>query len=198
MPGRTLILFGKLPQPGKVKTRLAVDTGDEHAAQIYRRLLFTALDLLTEDTHRGILYLDADPELDFPGEFSRFPTRLQSGDSLGSKMEAAFANHLGNQERVVLVGSDCPELTLPIVQLAFDCLDNADLVLGPATDGGYYLIGMKQLLPVFTGIPWSSDMVLRESLRLAIHAGYRVFLLPELRDLDTLDDLNYFSELFRD
>jgi hypothetical protein len=125
---------------------------------------------------------------DFGDEFPYCP---QGPGDLGSRMARAVQDALqGDARRVVVVGTDCPEITVDIVTDAFDRLASCDLVLGPASDGGYYLIGLQREFPaIFSSMPWSSERVLRESLRRAEELALSVSLLKTLADVDRPEDL---------
>jgi rSAM/selenodomain-associated transferase 1 len=117
----------------------------------------------------------------------------QRGLDIGKKMENAFVQAFSeDSERVVLIGSDIPDLPNSIIHRAFSSLDKSDAVLGPASDGGYYLIGFRKssFLPdVFHGIPWSTPFVYRETIEVFRRSKYRVHTLPQWNDVDTLDNL---------
>ncbi|MCA1990227.1 MAG: TIGR04282 family arsenosugar biosynthesis glycosyltransferase, partial [Desulfarculus sp.] len=117
--------------------------------------------------------------------------RPQDSGDLGRRMDLALTRALAEgEERAVLIGSDCPGLTAEILEQAFAVLADHDLVLGPAQDGGYYLVGLRRPAPeIFRGIAWGSDRVLRQTLNRAGELGLRVALLPELADLDRPEDL---------
>jgi hypothetical protein len=117
----------------------------------------------------------------------------QEGNDLGEKMKNAFVRSFSaGTEKAVLIGSDIPDLSMAIIDEASVSLDTCDAVIGPASDGGYYLIGFRKdsFLPgVFEGIPWGTESVCGETLRLLYRAGCRVHVLPEWHDIDTADDL---------
>jgi len=119
----------------------------------------------------------------------------QAGNDLGERMELAFEESFkAGYKKAVIIGSDCPELTVTIVQQAFQELDLHHIVLGPATDGGYYLLGMKELLSdLFRDKPWSTDRVMDATVKQADKLGKHVKLLPQLSDLDSLEDLREFQ-----
>jgi len=195
---RALIVFLKYPEPGRVKTRLAADIGAGKAAGIYSRLALRQLDeAVTASDAPPYVFFDP-PERDAEVEqwLAPFEGRValaaQMEGDLGRRMHAAFRRIFSRNltQKVVIIGTDCPGLDAAGIARAFDELDANDLVLGPAADGGYYLLGMRRLLPwVFEGIPWSTDGVLKATLAAAAANGATVGLLDELRDVDTLADL---------
>jgi len=186
---RSLIVFIKNPVAGKVKTRLANDIGDKQALKIYIQLLnYTASITSGLNLEVHLFYSDFIPEQqvifqNYHGQY------VQRGAYLGDRMSEAFKTILKKSEKVVLIGSDCGELTVEILNEAFSTLTFADVVLGPACDGGYYLIGMKKEQPaVFESIEWSTDTVFQSTIRNILKTDADLALLTTLRDVDTLDD----------
>lgn len=186
----TLLVFIRNPQPGKVKTRLARTVGDEEALRIYQILLEkTRTAALGVQAERWLFYSDfIDKNDDWPeADFSK---KMQTNGDLGGRMEQAFRTAFeAGAKKAVIIGSDCPELTGGLLQTAFDKLDEADFVLGPVPDGGYYLLGMKELEPsVFHDIAWSTKTVRARTLEKIQAAGNSCALLPVLSDVDTEAD----------
>lgn len=184
-----LVVFIKNPVPGRVKTRLAADLGNEQALSIYRQLLaHTRAQALACAAERLLFYSDTIDEQDeWPAAF--FAKHLQQGDDLGARMAHALGQALAGAERAVLIGSDIPGLTADILAQAFDLLEGHDFVLGPAADGGYYLIGMRQpAAAVFEGIIWSTPTVLQATLERIQALGGSCSFLPMLSDIDTTAD----------
>ena len=187
-----LIIFVKNPVLGKVKTRLAAGIGEKKALEVYLHLLeITKNVALKSDCTRNVFYSD---EIENDGwdkdSFNKFE---QEGDSLGDRMNNAFEQVFAlGAKKAVIIGSDCPELSADIIEKAFEILNEKDVVIGPAKDGGYYLIGMKKLYPVlFEGKKWSTASVLQETINDIIEKDLSYSLLPELSDLDNLDDLKH-------
>lgn len=194
---QTLLIFIRNPQLGKVKTRLARTVGDTEALRVYQILLEkTRVAAQGVQAERWLFYSDfvekndAWPEADFS-------KKKQADGDLGQRMEQAFRTAFeAGASKAVIIGSDCPELTGEMLQKAFDALDEADFVLGPAPDGGYYLLGMKRLEPaVFRGIEWSTERVRTLTLEKIRAAGKSCTLLPELSDVDTETDWRAFQPL---
>ena len=189
---KALIIFIKNPTLGKVKTRLAKTVGDEKALEIYLELTETTRKnaKILRGTNRYVFYSDFyDRDDEWPN--SAFQKQVQSGDDLGERMFNAFSIILKSNEKAVIIGSDCPTLTADILGNAFDALENHDFVVGPSTDGGYYLLGFgQQNLSdlVFKNMDWSTDKVLPTTLKRIEDAGKSVFLLPELTDVDEEKD----------
>ncbi len=186
-----LIIFYRNPELGKVKTRLAATVGDEKALAIYLKLASHTRSIVTEvDCDRIVWYSNfVDTEDNWPNQ--QFKKEVQQGSDLGSKMEFAF-EHAFRQgySRVCIIGTDCLELTEEIVRDAFGKLKNHDAVLGPALDGGYYLLGIKKVHPeFFTNKIWSTDSVFSKTVEDFKRLNLSYHLLPTLRDVDTADDL---------
>jgi rSAM/selenodomain-associated transferase 1 len=184
-----LIIFIKNPEKGKVKTRLAATVGHDKALQIYLELLRHTRELAAQTaTSRFLYYSQHLNEQDgWPEAF--FQKRLQSGENLGQKMAHAFREVLQNHSKAVIIGSDCASLSKDIIQEAFELLDKYDFVMGPAMDGGYYLLGMREFHPeVFENIAWSTDEVGSETLLRIDQLGKTYSLLPLLSDIDYEED----------
>ncbi len=191
-----LILFTRWPQPGRAKTRLIPALGPAGAAEVQRRLTEGTLARALEFVQRHPTRLELRGEGADPAAFRRWLglaplIRPQDSGDLGRRMDLALTRALAEgEERAVLIGSDCPGLTPEILAMSLAALADHDLVLGPAQDGGYYLVGLRRPAPeIFRGIAWGSDRVLRQTLNRASELGLRVALLPELADLDRPEDL---------
>ena len=191
-----LLIFIRNPELGKVKTRLARTVGEAEALRIYRILLEkTRQAAVRVGSERWLFYSDRVETGDEWPE-AAFRKFAQQGADLGARMEHAFRQAFeAGAGKVVLIGSDCPELDGALLQEAFRVLDEVDFVLGPALDGGYYLLGMKQPAPsLFRGIAWSTDAVQAETLGKIAAADKTVALLRELTDVDTEEDWRAFLE----
>lgn len=194
-PDRDVVLiFARAPVPGRVKTRLAREVGDERAAAIYLGLGRRVVDQLREGPWRTQVCFDPPEEETrvrrWLGEAGlRF--RAQGEGGLGERMNEAFgAAFEEGAARVCIVGTDAPGVDEARVAEAFHALDAADAVFGPALDGGYYLLALREPAPeLFRDVPWSTGAVLRTSLRRAREAGLRVRTLEPLGDVDRAADL---------
>lgn len=202
--GSLVLLFLKAPVSGAVKTRLARDIGNEAALELYRRFILDAVDGLTQAGHRiRLCYAPAEARDAIrsllPAQRDLLP---QEGGDLGERMENAFRTAFaGGFTRVLLLGSDIPDLPPAIIEEGFTSLLTNDLVLGPASDGGYYLVGStpEGFLPdLFHDIPWSTDSVLRLSVKAAATAGRTLHLLPSWQDVDSAADLKDLARRNRD
>jgi hypothetical protein len=199
--GRLLLVFAKAPEPGRAKTRLIPAIGAEAAADLQRRLIERTLSTASS-AQDWSTELWCHPHCQAPGLVDAgarhgIALRPQTGRDLGERMHDAIASSLTRIEHAVLIGTDCPELSTEHLDEAFGALDGAaDVVLGPAEDGGYYLIGLRRPAPeLFSDVPWGTDAVL-ETTRHRIRAlGLRLHELPALRDLDRPEDLRYFAAL---
>ncbi len=188
MKKEVVLVFQKNEVLGKVKTRLAASVGEKQALEIYLQLIDKTY-LALRDISVSITTYFAEFIPDNPIQ-SAENKLVQVGQDLGERMKNAFAeNFESGMEKVVLIGTDCPSLEGKHIIQAFEALDQSDLVLGPAKDGGYYLIGMKcRANFLFEGITWSSELVLSQTLALAAAQGLQTSLLPVLEDIDTLED----------
>ncbi|PJZ44352.1 TIGR04282 family arsenosugar biosynthesis glycosyltransferase [Leptospira brenneri] len=195
MGSNKLIIFAKQPELGKVKTRLSVSIGEENTLKIYFELLMITKAVTSSLDVEKIVYWDRLTEVskfEFGSEFKR---QVQAVGDLGKKMEVAFHNELQEGTgKVLIIGTDCPFVTKEILLDAYQRLDNSDFVIGPAKDGGYYLLGMKKFSPfVFQSIPWSTSEVLSLTMT-SIEKNNQTFsLLAELCDIDDLDDLKVWK-----
>ena len=188
---RLLIVFSKNPVAGRVKTRLASAIGDAEALRIYEQLREITRQAAVEvDAAKAISYADFIPAADLllTGGAEAW---LQQGNDLGERMHNAVVKGFSlGFSRVALIGTDCPEITPFILELAFEKLDACDVVLGPARDGGFYLSAMKRPFPeLFLDRRWSHSSVLSDSLRIVRESARSCDLLPALSDIDTFDDL---------
>ena len=190
---RTLIAFAKVPRPGRVKTRLAAAIGDTEAASLYRVMGRRVLDGVRGGDYRLVAYIDPANELararDWLGE-TGIDFKPQAGDDLGERLADAFRREFQRARHVCAIGTDAPAVDRRVVERAFTELSNNDLVLGPALDGGYYLIGLSGYQPeLFRGVPWSTERVMAETLARARALVLRTATLEPLPDIDTVEDL---------
>ena len=188
MPAPRLLVFLKAPRPGAVKTRLAKTLGAHAACAAYCGLVETLLKSLTPLPCLELCFTpdDAWPEIQ-PWLHAGWLTRAQGNGDLGARLANTFtAAFAEGAQRVVIIGSDCPTVTVDDIEQAWAALRTHDMVLGPATDGGYWLIGLRAPQPgLFEGISWSSEKVLIETLARARAAGLSVQQLREQTDVDT-------------
>lgn len=189
-----LIIFQKNPQPGKVKTRLAATIGDDKALKIYEVLVNHTHDLVKQlDVKR---YLFFAMHLDSDEQWNHCDGRVQKGDDLGAKMFHAINEvRAEGAERVVVIGTDCYELNVDILKQSFEDLKSHDYCIGPAEDGGYYLIGTTAPdKEVFLNKEWSTETVFEEAKSNISNIGKSLAVLPVLSDVDYEEDLKELKE----
>ena len=187
-----LIIFIKNPQWGKAKTRLAKTTGNDQALAIYLRLLNYTREVTKQASADKFLFYSDFICFDDEWNSTIFIKEKQKGNDLGERMANAFQYAFSQgASNVVIIGSDCAELTPAIIENAFSALEESSLVFGPAKDGGYYLLGMNKFhLPIFEQKPWSQANLLDVTLEQVKQIGLSHKLLPELSDVDTEQDWN--------
>lgn len=195
-----LLIFCKAPIPGQVKTRLTPSLTPEQAAETHRQLATTTLQIATAQPCCPIqLWCSPNTQSNFFAYAAQtFPLSLhqQQGEDLGARMHYALAKALKNYSYAMIIGTDCPLLTPTTLQEACIALKKNDIVLAPAEDGGYVLIGCKAPQPVlFEDMPWGSDRVLpltRERIR---QQSLTAFELATHWDVDTIDDYHRWLRL---
>ncbi|GHA79126.1 TIGR04282 family arsenosugar biosynthesis glycosyltransferase [Pontibacter akesuensis] len=194
---KLLLLFVRNPELGKVKTRLAATVGDEKALEIYMKLLQHTRDVTEAlPVHKRVYYADKVTANDlWPNDI--YQKEVQPAGDLGHKMQAAFAEGFADgYTSIVIIGSDCLQLTQQTVEEAYQQLEKQEVVVGPARDGGYYLLGMNCLHPqLFQNKRWSTAHVFPDTLQDLEQLELSYALLPVLSDIDYAEDLN--EELLR-
>ena len=191
-----LIVFSRAPEPGKVKTRLIDAVGEQQATEIYKQLLANTVKAAA-DSEFSHVELCIAGDLEHPAitaishEYG-YPVYSQYGNDLGLRMYQALLQALQRFRGAVLVGCDCAGLTANDLNQARQALfKNIDVVIGPSTDGGYYLVGMSQPhKELFTHMTWGTETVLQETLERTQQQGFGVTLLAEHTDIDSPDDLD--------
>lgn len=186
-----LIIFVKNREEGQVKTRLAATIGKKKAFQVYNMLLrITAEATKHVNAERLVSYSKYIEKDDFFKD-SKFQKTVQSGVGLGERMRNAFCEGFSEKkEKIVLIGSDCPDISMEIIHHAFQKLDAAECVLGPSQDGGYYLIGLNKPIPeIFEKMRWSIGSVFDETVKRLDSVSASYHLLPVLNDIDNEEDL---------
>ena len=194
MSKNLLIIFTRNPELGKVKTRLAKSIGNENALAIYKSLLIKTHETIKNlDCDKAVYYSDKVRNKDI-WEDSIYQKFRQSGEDLGIRMQNAFEHAFSrNYDKVVIIGSDLFDLTTDQILKAFKKLDSNDFVIGPAYDGGYYLLGMKFLYSqVFKNKNWGSTTVFEDTLNDLQNRS--IHLLETLNDIDVYDDLKSIKE----
>lgn len=188
---KALLVFQKNASRGKVKTRLAASVGEEKALEIYRELLGLTYSQVSQLHEIDVIPFFSDYLEPLPMALDNSPSsQIQAGGDLGARMANAFAWAFSNgYDRVGIIGTDCPELKHDIIRDGIEQLENFDFCIGPAYDGGYYFLSMRDFHPwMFENIAWSSPKVLDETLALVEDRKMTFCLLGILRDIDTEDD----------
>ena len=192
---KALIIFTRNPELGQCKTRLAKTIGDENALEVYKYLLNHTASISKDiKADRYVFYSEKIKNEDL-WDSGIFRKKLQKGDDLGERMSNAFAELLEmGYEKVVIIGSDLLDLDAELVNTAFAQLDFNDVVIGPALDGGYYLLGLKNLYRnLFENKAWGTSSVLKDTLNDL--QSSKIHLLKELNDIDTFEDMKPYDEL---
>ncbi len=200
-----LVIFAKAPIPGQVKTRLCPPLTPDEAATLHGSFVLDTLERskiavakLKSPIDRYLACAPSTTHVFFKIMEERHGVNVidQIGDDLGERMNQAFEVIFSHEyHRALIIGTDVPTLPLDHFQHALVLLENHDLVLGPAVDGGYYLIGLKRMAPeLFTGIPWSTDHVLKLTQEKAASLELKTALVPSWRDVDTIADLEALIE----
>lgn len=186
-----LLVFVKNPELGKVKTRLAKDIGDEKALDVYKKLLLKTREVCESVDATKWIYYNESTEANNDWFNVEYPQFLQKEGDLGEKMLSAFGDGFRSGfDRIVIIGSDCYDISAEIINEAFEKLDRNDVSLGPALDGGYYLLGLKALYKAFfVNKIWSTENVFLDTVEDIYNLQLRHHLLPTLNDIDTLNDL---------
>jgi rSAM/selenodomain-associated transferase 1 len=191
---KKLGVFVKVPVPGNVKTRLIPPLTPDEACELYRAFLGDLFARLkkTKKMAGTVFYAGADPAALRKIVPNRFQLIAQQGDTLGERMENAFRHLLSDgTSEACLIGSDSPDIPLAYIKRAYLKLKHKDVVFGPACDGGYYLIGLKRVIPeLFRDIKWSSNTVLRSSLETVRSQQLTCSLLPVWYDVDDVETLS--------
>lgn len=196
MKKEALLIFVKNVQSGQVKTRLAATVGNEKALSVYKQLLSHTVSI-TQNLPVDKIVFYSDFIEDDIWENNFYKKQIQEGNTLGMKMENAFkSSFTAGYEKLLIIGTDCPGINESILKNAFTQLNHFDILIGPATDGGYYLLGMKKAHPfLFKNIKWSTDVVLQQTVDLCNRNQLSYFLLPELSDIDEEKDLIHLKTL---
>lgn len=188
---KLLMIFTRNPELGKVKTRLSKSVGDIMALDIYQFLLDKTKEVTKNISADKVVYYSEKITENDLWSSSLYKKEVQFGDDLGAKMEYAFQTAFeNNYEKVLLIGSDLYDLEPSHINEAFEKLKNKDVVIGPALDGGYYLVGLKKNYPeIFKNKRWGTSSVRKDTLKNLEKVD--VHLLPILNDVDVLEDIEH-------
>ena len=200
-----LIIFVKFPQKGKVKTRLAKDMGAYFATEFYRicaEHIFSEIKKLKKENFTTYIYCYSNSEVEMVSGWvgKEFIVRAQIDGDLGERMSGSFKEvfHQGFS-KALIIGTDVPDITSDLINSAALKLDENDFVIGPSSDGGYYLLGMNRLITeIFQNINWSTSLVLQNTLDKINSLGLKLDLLDELIDVDTKIDLHNWMKIGSD
>ena len=200
MEEKCILLYLKYPEPGHVKERLASHFGEDLVTELYRNFVLDSLVTLGGcDAHLKLCFYPPEREEQFAQWIGNIYTYWpQRGGDLGERMKNSFSDAWGEgYHYAVITGSDIPDLPRAFIDDAFLKLQNNDVVIGPALDGGYYLIGFRRdtfFSGVFDGIIWGTETVCEKTLNKLEKEGLAVFTLPKWCDIDTPEDLRYLCE----
>ena len=188
-----LLIFTRNPELGKAKTRLAKTVGDETALEIYKFLLERTKNIATEVSSDKAVYYSVKVRENDIWDANIFQKHQQVGEDLGIRMLNAFKNGFKNgYKKVMIIGSDLYDLSSENIEKAFIALNQNDVVIGPAEDGGYYLLGMNSLQEnVFKNKDWGTETVRKNTLEDL--QDKKVLLLEELNDIDVFEDIEHHS-----
>jgi rSAM/selenodomain-associated transferase 1 len=207
-PPQRLLVFARLPERGRVKTRLAATIGEERALAVYEAMLADVLAGVGESSPETEIEVLWAPTENADGDslrraFGERSLAMQTGATLGDRMSMAFSERFffHRTQKVVAIGVDEPRLTRELIDHAFALLDSCEWVVGPATDGGYYLIGCRSAAfdtSIFDRIAWGTADVLATTVAKIAAAGATLATLPERSDIDVAEDLDRFIAGARD
>lgn len=188
----SVILLARAPRLGRVKTRLAADVGDQRALEIYRRLGLRVVRQIAPVASITVWFEPPDALDEMRAWLGDCTYRPQPEGDLGTRLAHAFAEHFANNpgEPAVAVGTDAPGVDAGVIADASRALCGAEIVIGPASDGGYYLIGLTRFHgELFVGIPWGTERVFETTAAASAAVGVAPVILRELRDVDRVADL---------
>lgn len=188
---RLLIIFYRNPEFGRVKSRLAISVGEDRALAIYLYMAAHARSVASLVSVDRVVYYSSFIDREDNWSNDAFEKRLQHGNDLGERMKHAFAESFkSGYNSICIIGTDCLEITEEILKNAFEALDHHDTVIGPAVDGGYYLLGMNKFIPeLFDNKKWSTSSVCNDTISDFKRFNCSYQLLPMLHDIDTEADL---------
>ncbi|HUP47537.1 MAG TPA: TIGR04282 family arsenosugar biosynthesis glycosyltransferase [Thermoanaerobaculia bacterium] len=202
-PPHRLLLFARLPELGAVKTRLAASIGAERALAVYRAMLrdlLASIGTSTLETEIEILWAptSAANGRALRDAFGNHTVAMQTGATLGDRLSMAFSERFffHRTEKIIAIGADDPQLSRETIDHAFGLLDSCDWTVGPAADGGYYLIGCRAAAfdpSIFTGMEWGTSRVFAATMEKIREWGSTVAVLPVRRDIDVEEDLRAYD-----
>jgi len=190
-----LLVFVKNPQLGQVKTRLAATIGEMKALEVYKRLLGITKRAIDPVNVQWQIWYNNYITADDHWSASGYTKHVQKGKNLGIRMQHAFREAFKQGfEKVLIIGSDCAEITSNIIRKSYDKLETNQVVIGPSEDGGYYLLGMTRFIPeLFVQKDWSTSVLYQQTVAQLNRMGYSYAKLRELNDVDNKEDLKASS-----
>jgi hypothetical protein len=198
-----LIIFTRYPEPGKTKTRLIPALGTVGAANLQRQMTEYTISQVKElqkviEVSSQVRFAGGDLQLMQDWLGADLVYQPQGDGDLGLRMRRSlYDGFQGHAEKVVIIGTDCPGLNFQILTQAFEATHTLDLVLGPAIDGGYYLIGLRRFIPeLFINIDWGSSQVLHQTVEIANQLNLSYHYLPHLADVDRPEDLSVWQQVW--
>ncbi|HEX6094779.1 MAG TPA: TIGR04282 family arsenosugar biosynthesis glycosyltransferase [Thermoanaerobaculia bacterium] len=204
-PPQRLLVFARLPEPGRVKTRLAAEIGPDRALAVYESMLRDLIASIGPSTPETEIEFCWPPSPGANGAalrraFAQHAVAMQTGETLGDRLSMAFSERFffHRTQKIVAIGVDDPLLPRELIDHAFALLDSCEFVLGPAEDGGYYLIGCRAMSfepSVFQDIAWGTSHVLSTTIGRIAATGRTMALLPKRLDIDTAEDLERYARL---
>lgn len=196
--GQLIIVFYRNLRRGLVKTRLAKSIGMDVALEIHKRLSVHTAEVVRSVSADRIVWYDHEIVADDFWIPSDFQKSLQRGADLGERMSYAFHNAFEQgYKKVLIIGTDCPGITSGLIDSVFKLLEQNEVVIGPAVDGGYYLLGLKKFqADLFIGVEWGSSRVFENTIDKLRSDGRSYEILDELRDIDRPEDLEYLKDVF--
>jgi rSAM/selenodomain-associated transferase 1 len=191
MQKKAIIIFLKYPELGRSKTRLAATVGDGNALKIYRELLEHTHQITKDLNCDRFLFYDKESGNKMDWDDNKYAHLIQVESDLGGRMKNAFADIFNKgYQNVIIIGSDCYELSETTLNDAFELLNQNDAVIGPAKDGGYYLLGLNQLInSLFENVAWSTDQVLPATIKVLEERNFSYATTTPLSDIDVYEDL---------
>ena len=202
-PAQRLLVFARLPELGKVKTRLGEALGAEKALAVYEAMLRDLLQSIGTSRDETVIEIAWAPTAAATGEtlrraFDDYSLAMQTGGNLGERLAMAFSERFffHRAQKIIAIGVDDPRLSRELIDHAFGLLESCEWVVGPATDGGYYLIGCRAALfrpAIFRDVPWGSQSVLQLTISRIREWQNTFAMLPARYDIDGIDDLQRFA-----
>jgi uncharacterized protein len=192
-----LIIMASNPDKGRVKRKLAKEVGDEQALGVYQKLLIYTKEITKKlNCDKSVFYSDRIDDNDLWDNMI-YTKNLQSGDNRGERLTDAFTRAFAmGKDRVVVIGTDCIELESYMIKEAFAVLESNDVVMGPSSDGGYYMLGMRKFLPMLLlEKDWNSDDLLMDTIIDLKKLDSKYYLLKTLNNIETSADLDQLSRV---